>query len=235
VFFDRSVLDQQLRKAPRRTIAGHKIFHEFNPSHRYGSGHDVAGGVGLDSSTSVFIDFATLPNKVVATYANNTIKPDIFGDEVARQGSIFGECLVAPENNNYGAATIGRLKQIYENIFVMEQFSGTAHLMERKDKTYGWSTNGATKTTMLMDLRSAVEDGHLELSDPALIAELRSYMALPTTSPSRGSSSTSTTTEPSSSSCASATSSGPRRTVKRLGPKRTSCPSVPRPRWSAGI
>jgi hypothetical protein len=28
---------------------------------------------------------------------------------------------------------------------------------------------------MLMDLRKAVEDGHLELSDPDLIAELRSY------------------------------------------------------------
>lgn len=116
-----------------------------------------------------------MPNRVVATYANNTVKPDIFGDEIARQASLFGECLVATESNNFGAATIGRLKQIYENIFVMEQFTGTAHLMERKDKTYGWQTNGATKATMLMDLRKAVEDGHLELSDPDLIAELRSY------------------------------------------------------------
>jgi hypothetical protein len=131
--------------------------------------------VGLDSSTSVFIDFSTLPNKVVATYANNTIKPDIFADEIVRQASMFGECLVAPESNNYGAATLGRLKQIYENIFVMEQFAGTAHLMERKDKTYGWQTNGATKPTMLMDLRAAVEDGLLELSDPDAVAELRAY------------------------------------------------------------
>lgn len=175
VFFDRAVLDQQQRKQPRRTIAGLKIFHEFNPSHRYGSGHDIGGGVGLDASTSVFIDYATFPNKVVATYANNTIKPDIFGDEIARQASIFGECLVAPESNNYGAATLGRLKQIYESIFVMEQFSGTAHMLERKDKTYGWQTTSATKPTMLMDLRKAVEDGHLELSDPDLIAELRAY------------------------------------------------------------
>jgi hypothetical protein len=175
VFFDRAVLDRQERKRPRRVISGFKIFHEYNPSHRYGSGHDIGGGVGLDSSTSVFIDFSTLPNKVVATYANNAIKPDIFADEIVRQASMFGECLVAPESNNFGAATLGRLKQIYENIFVMEQFAGTAHLMERKDKTYGWQTNGATKPTMLMDLRAAVEDGLLELSDPDAIAELRSY------------------------------------------------------------
>ncbi|WP_439401223.1 hypothetical protein ACNJYA_30645 [Bradyrhizobium sp. DASA03068] len=98
--------------------------------------------MGLDSSTSVFIDYATLPNKVVATYANSTIKPDIFGDEKARQAAMFGECLIAPEANNYGAATLGRLKQIYENIFVMEQFAGTAHRVECKDKTYGWQTTG---------------------------------------------------------------------------------------------
>jgi hypothetical protein len=35
-----------------------------------------------------------------------------------------GESIVAPEGNNFGAATITRLKQAYENIFVMEQFSG---------------------------------------------------------------------------------------------------------------
>jgi hypothetical protein len=52
----------------------------------------------------------------------------------------------------------------------MEQFTGTADLIERKEKTYGWHTNAATKPTMLMDLRKAVEDGHLELSDPDLIA-----------------------------------------------------------------
>ena len=32
-----------------------------------------------------------------------------------------------------------------------------------------------TKPKMLFDLKKAVEDGHLELSDPDLIAELRSY------------------------------------------------------------
>ena len=42
-------------------------------------------------------------------------------------------------------------------------------------RTYGWNTNGMSKPKMLFDLKKAVEDGHLELSDPDLIAELRSY------------------------------------------------------------
>lgn len=175
IFFDRASLDLQQRKMPRRVVAGLKIFHEYDPSHRYGAGNDIGGGVGLDSSTTVIIDFSPMPNRVAATYKSNLIKPDIFGDEIARQGELFGECIVAPENNNFGAATVGRLKQIYENIFAMEQFSGTAHMHERKERTYGWQTNAATKPTMLMELRKAVEDGHLELSDPDLIDELRSY------------------------------------------------------------
>jgi hypothetical protein len=174
IFFDRTSLDRQQKLAPRRTVAGFKLFHEFDPSHRYGSGHDIAGGVGLDSSTSVFIDFSCMPNRVAATYRNNLIKPDVFADEIVRQAEMYGECIVAPESNNFGAATITRLKQTYENIFVMEQFSGT-QVLERKDRTYGWQTNTATKPHMLMDLRKAVEDGMLELSDPDLIAELRAY------------------------------------------------------------
>jgi hypothetical protein len=174
IFFDRASLDRQQKLAPRRTVTGFRLFHEFDPSHRYGSGHDIAGGVGLDSSTSVFIDFSTMPNRVAAIYRNNLIKPDVFADEIVRQAETYGECIVAPESNNFGAATITRLKQTYENIFVMEQFSGT-QVLERRDRTYGWQTNTATKPHMLMDLRKAVEDGMLDLSDPDLIAELRAY------------------------------------------------------------
>jgi hypothetical protein len=85
IFFDRASLDRQPKLAPRRTAAGFKLFHEFDPSHRYGSGHDIAGSVGLDSSTSVFIDFSATPNRVAATYRNNLIKPDVFADEIVRQ------------------------------------------------------------------------------------------------------------------------------------------------------
>jgi hypothetical protein len=115
-----------------------------------------------------------MPNRVAATYRNNLIKPDVFADEIVRQAEMYGECIVAPESNNFGAATITRLKQSYENIFVMEQFSGT-QVLERRDRTYGWQTNTATKQNVLMELRKAVEDGMLDLSDPDLIAELKSY------------------------------------------------------------
>lgn len=174
IFFDRSCLELQRKKEPVRTIADFKIFHAYDASHRYGSGHDVAGGVGLDSCTSVFIDFSTTPSRVAATFKSNTIKPDTFGDEIKSEADRFGACIVAVENNNHGHATIGRLKQIYDNQYFTEQEETRVGLPPRV-RQYGWNTNADTKPKALFALKKAVEDGHLELSDPDLIAELRSY------------------------------------------------------------
>jgi len=174
VFFDRSILELQKKKIPVEEIAGFKIFHKYDSSHRYGGAMDVAGGVGLDSSTSTFIDFTTFPNKVVATYKNNTIKPDVFGYEIMRQANMFGGCIVAPENNKFDMC-IGVLRsQDYESIYFTEQ-SEKRIASPKSSRTYGWNTNGMSKPKMLFELKKAVEDGHLELSDPDLIAEARSY------------------------------------------------------------
>lgn len=173
VFFDRSSLDRQIVKQPIRTIADFKIFHNYVHDHRYGLGADVAGGVGLDSSTSVIIDFSTIPNRVVATFASNTIKPDTFGDEIKSQADRYGAPIVAVENNKFDMC-IGRLKQIYDNLFFTEQ-KETRVGLPPKTRTYGWNTNSMTKSKMLFELKKAVEDGLIQLSDEDLIAELRSY------------------------------------------------------------
>lgn len=173
VLFDRETIDKQIAINPVREPAGLKIFKEFTPAHRYAGGHDVAGGVGLDSSTSVFIDFEVFPAQVVATFQNNEIKPDTFGDEIFRQSHLFGGCLVAPEKNNHGHATIARLRQLDANIFLTPKKD--TQIMFNPAKEYGWHTNGATKPKMLFAFAKAVEDGHLILNDKDLIAECRSY------------------------------------------------------------
>jgi len=173
IFFDRSSLERMISKEPFKVVADFKMFYPYNPSHRYGSGHDVGGGVGLDHSTSVFWDFSTIPARVVATYKCNTIQPDIFGDEIKNEAERYGEPIVAPENNKFDT-TIGRLKQIYDNLYFTEDKKIRAGLTS-KVKTYGWNTNRMTKSTMLFDLKKAVEDGQAELTDEDLISELKSY------------------------------------------------------------
>lgn len=174
VYFDRSTLDRQIKKQPIKEVAGLKIYHEYNPAHRYGNGADTAGGVGLDSSASVTIDFTPIPARVVATFASNTIQPDSFGYELISQGNRFGECIIGVENNKYDSVIRVLKEKDYPNIYFTELDETRAGLAP-KTRYYGWNTNSATKYTMMTELKTAVEDGLLELSDPDLIAELRSY------------------------------------------------------------
>jgi hypothetical protein len=173
VYFDRSKLNEQVVSEPIDILNGLRVYSQCNPSHNYAAGHDIAGGVGYDSSTTVIIDFSCYPCEVVATYNNNLIKPDIFGYEIEKQISRFGNCLTAPESNNHGHATIAILKQLGVNIY---KTSGKDdRLKAPKPVKYGWDTNSATKPRMLSALAKAIEDGHLILNDQMLIDELKSY------------------------------------------------------------
>ena len=129
--------------------------------------------MGLDSSTSVFIDFTVSPAQVVATYACNTIEPDTFGYEIRSQTDRYGDNLCAPERNNHGHATIAIAKQLDVNLYVSSGSESRTEAQHRKE--YGWHTNSATRPKMLHELRTAVADGLLDLNDPDLIAEARSF------------------------------------------------------------
>lgn len=176
VYFDREMLDKQVPGKVKRDSAGFKIFYEFNPSHRYAAGHDVAGGVGLDSSTSVFYDFDQIPARVVATFRSNTIKPEVFGDEIYREANFFGGCLVAPEDN-YGSAVIMRLKQLEANMYIREQNPNKVMpaTQTAASKQYGFNTNGNTKNVILSAFAKAIEEGSVELTDADLILEAKAY------------------------------------------------------------
>ncbi len=172
VYFDRQMLDKQIPIEPKEIIAGFKIFKDYNPSHRIAGGHDVAGGLKLDSSTSVFVDFDTVPNQVVATYANNEIEPEAFGDEVYSQGNRFGGCLLGIENNRYERC-IMKAKVLGANLY-MTQGKEIKRDVQRPS-TYGWNTNAITKDIMMSNLREAIRSGTIELNDSDLIAECKSY------------------------------------------------------------
>lgn len=174
ILFDRETLDAMPIRQPIREVAGFKIFKKYDPSHRYGSGHDVAGGVGLDSSTSVFIDFDTFPAQVVATFKNNEIKPETFGDEIQRESDMFGGCIAGIEKNNHGHATIARARQLEIDLYKTQR-KDTEVDQQKMSTEYGWHTNALTKPKMLFAFSKAVEDGLIELNDKDLIQECKSY------------------------------------------------------------
>lgn len=175
VYFDREMLDKMEIRQPIKEISGFKIYKEYNASHRYAGGHDVAGGVGLDSSASVFHDFSTIPAQVVATYHSNTIAPEAFGDEINDEANHFGRCLVAPENNKYDQ-TILKAKQLGAKIYKFVR-GKTAKTISIGNPKYilGWETNSLTKSKMMADYKKAVNDGLVALNDVDLIKEAKAY------------------------------------------------------------
>lgn len=174
ILFNRDKLESMEARENIEDIAGFKIFEKYKPSNRYASGHDVAGGVGLDSSTSVFIDFEQNPARVVATYKNNEIKPDIFGYEVKRQSFHYGNSLTAIEKNNHGHTTIAIAKQEGVNQYYTKA-KDTLATGNQPNKEYGWDTNKLTKPKMIFALVKAIDDDLLELTDKDLINEAKSY------------------------------------------------------------
>lgn len=172
IYFDRVQLEKMVVRQPVKDIAGFKMFRNYNPSHRYAGGHDVAGGVGLDSSASVFIDFDTVPAQVVATYHSNTILPEAFGDEIYSQGNRFGGCLLGVENNRFDQ-TILKAKQLGAKLFMTP--ARQIKIGYSAPATWGWNTNHLTKNQMLEALKAAIEDGLIELNDPELIQEAKSF------------------------------------------------------------
>jgi len=172
VYFDREMLDKMPVREPIQIIAEFKMFRKYNPSHRYAGGMDTAGGVGLDSSTSVFIDFDCVPAQVVGTFVSNTILPEAFGDEIYSQANRFGGSLVCPENNKYDQ-TILKARQLGAKLY-----TGIGKIIQIHTvapTTFGWRTDSLSKSRMLSSMREAIESGLIELNDKDLINEFKSY------------------------------------------------------------
>jgi len=175
-FFDRSRIDADIAsvKQPNRESAGVKYWGDYLPHHKYGIGADTSEGIGKDANTFALFDFGVFDNDIAvltATYFNNRIPPDLFGHELARVGSEFGNCIVAPENNNTGHATIAAMRG-YPNIFT-ERKEGNRQIAI--SERYGWRTTRKSKPAMLFEFRKDYNDGLIKIYDINVLKEMRSY------------------------------------------------------------
>jgi hypothetical protein len=175
-FFDRSKIDADIAtvKQPHRESAGIKYWTDYQPHHRYGIGADTSEGVGRDANTFALFDFGVAPNDIgilSATYFNNRIPPDLFGYELKRVGAEFGNCIVAPENNNTGHATIAAMRG-YPNIYT-ERREGNRAI--KQTERFGWRTTKKSKPQMMFEFRKDYNDGLIKIYDINVLKEMRSY------------------------------------------------------------
>lgn len=167
-FFDPTISSNIKVDIPQ-TIGSWNYYGEFKPGHRYVMGCDVSEGVKRHNSTIVVLDMdynidingiKVQKPKVVAIYTNNEIPPDLLAYEIKNGGLRYGNCMAGVERNNHGFATLTVLKEIYFNIY------------KDPHEKLGWHTNSASKPKMMHDLRTAIHEGLIEISDAGLKQEI---------------------------------------------------------------
>lgn len=178
-FFDRIRVDNDIAAAKQAHIesAGVRYWGSYIPHHKYAIGADTAEGVGRDANAFVLFDFGVYQNDVgtvVATYHNNNIAPDLFGHELMRVGREFGNCLIAPEANNTGHATLAAMR---EYPFIFTQRDDTKRSI-RTTERMGWRTTRKTKPLMFFEFRKDYNDGLIKIYDKNLLREMRSFTTM---------------------------------------------------------
>jgi hypothetical protein len=166
---DKIEADMKLCVPPNYVAAGVRYWGYYLPHHRYGLGADTSEGIGRDSSTLGLWDFTE--GTLIATYANNMIAPDLFGYELMRVGREYGNCILAPERNNTGHATIVAMQE-YPNMFT-ERRQGT--LQTKVTDKIGWITNRKTKPQMFFEFRKDYNDGLIKIYDKDVLKEMKSF------------------------------------------------------------
>lgn len=173
--FDVDILRAKLKEDPidpALLVGDLVIFKPYKRGHRYAVGADVGLGVSRDSSTAAVIDFTT--NELVATYKNDQIDPIEFAAELAKIGTIYGGCLIAPESNSFGIATCITLNGIYPHVYTYE-IKGYNEVKETM--RLGWITNGSTKARMFYEFKDAVQSEvePLVILDKSVLHEAVAY------------------------------------------------------------
>lgn len=178
-FFDRWRVDRDIAQAvqPHIESAGVKYWGEYQPHHAYGMGADTSEGVGRDANTFALFDFGQTAADVgflTATYMNNNIPPDLFGHELVRVGREFGNCLIAPEANNTGHATLAAMRG-YPSIYTQRDES---KLTMKVTERLGWRTTKKSKPKMFFEFRKDYNDGLITIRDVNVLKEMRSFTTM---------------------------------------------------------
>lgn len=186
-FFDRWRVDRDIAQAiqPHMESAGVKYWGEYQPHHMYGMGADTSEGIGKDANTFALFDFGQSTSDVgvlTATYYNNNIPPDLFGHELVRVGREFGNCIIAPEANNTGHATIATMRG-YPSIYTQRDES---KLTLKTTERMGWRTTRKTKPKMFFEFRKDYNDGLIKINDVNVLKEMRSFTTMDLTDQSVG-------------------------------------------------
>ena len=154
------------------TIEGDIEIYDY-PNHEMGYviGADVALGVGKDYSAAVVLNEN---RQIVSAYRNNLIDPSKFGDFLFYLGRYYNNALLAVESNSMGIATLQKLDDMgYVNLYKQTKI---ANVSREEGERLGFRTTVATRSTIIGNLKNAIENDDVYVPSIDIIQELKDYI-----------------------------------------------------------
>lgn len=170
----KELIEQQrpMLNEPIRTWEGVTIYQNLVWNHYYTLGADPAEGVGKDDSAFTVMDRMT--GRVVAHFADNSIKPDLFAQKIVKVANYYNFAMVVPEINGHGIAVLNELQNLqYSNITRQKYFD---HLSKQWTKRLGWKTSKVSKPVMVNEFIKALREVEVAVASPIILSQMMTFV-----------------------------------------------------------
>ena len=169
--------EPRVYKGKDEEFMGWRIFQMPKSTHIYAIGVDVAEGKGKDASCAQVVDCNT--GELVANYWSPAIDEDNYAAEVYKAGYFYNKARIIIEENNSGKAVITNLSGVYSNSlrypYLYKRYEYDEYT-KKKTKIIGWRTTPGNKSSLISNLKAALRDGDLKVSDKYTINELSTFV-----------------------------------------------------------
>ena len=166
---------------PIKRNAGLDVYEEANEENNYLITVDVARGIGNDYSAFIVYDITNFPDKVVAKYKNNEIKPMMFPSIIHQVAKGYNDAWLLVEVNDIGdqVASILQYDLEYDNVLMCAMRGRAGQIVgsgfSGKKSQLGVRTTAAVKKLGCSNLKTLLEDDKLLVCDYDIIAELTTF------------------------------------------------------------
>lgn len=148
------------------------IYKEVEQNNKYAIGVDCSEGVGQDYSVIEVINKTT--NEQVAEFYSNKIKSYELAELINCLGRYYNNAVITIEKASAGHSVIERLRYThkYRNMTKYKSYDK----FNKIQWTYGFDTNGKTKSLIINDFIEMFEKGQIKINSRRLLQEMQNFV-----------------------------------------------------------
>lgn len=145
-----------------------RIYDEPKYGFKFIIGSDIGSGFGGDDSTACVINASTM--QIAACANTNRVPPNQFGEFLCDLGAAYNMALVAPESNEHGHSTVGKMKELeYPSLYKSPKSKWSKLDNHRID---GFNTNVRTRAELRDIFLECISSDSIEYLDKELFDQI---------------------------------------------------------------